>query len=229
VQVSTWCKNSWEDMTVLLGDFDDAAEFELQPADQAVLRKLLSSDDFSPMLDALDTNDARVLQRELEAQQRADFKELKDKTAAYRLHREIDEGTEFDYEGDYAERPHPKAAITYDEWLQVDKLSLAGATDLNSLATYGSTIASILNFIHQQAWLVDHLMHHQPKHSVQAGSDTNDTLLSKYPFLEKCDDYVWLVPNGKSIMLARTAAVSARTHILQSDTHTHKNPTIIPT
>lgn len=213
-------------MTALLGDFDDAAEFELQPPDQAALQKLLSSAAFSPMLDALDTNDARVAQRGLQAQQLADFKELKHKKAACGLHSEIDEGVEFDY-GDYAERPHPKAAISYENWQQVEKYAFAGDTSPNAMKTYGATVANMLNYMHNQAWLLDHLMHHhQPR---TTSCTTNDTLISKYPFLLKCDDYVWLVPNGKSIMLARTAAVSARTHILQFDTHTHTNPTIIPT
>ena len=82
-----WCENNIDDMASHLGEADDETEFQLDDADANSLRAFVMSSGFSPFLEALDPNTARVEARRKSVQSVATFKDYTRDRAARELHR----------------------------------------------------------------------------------------------------------------------------------------------
>lgn len=206
-----WCAAAFEDVALVISQFDEEDDFLLTPANQKGLQDYLTSARFAPFCEALDQDRERVEARLKKAQGVRFFKDCTrdaglEALAQWTGHLGGRGAEEFDPD-DFAHVPSPEAPIKWPLWNELACRARAhGASPSGEGPMVAQAFSSLLSYVYKLQWKVDHLLRESQKTKPSSAGEF-EALITKYPFVSQCDDHVAAVPNVPPLMLSRTAQV----------------------
>jgi hypothetical protein len=207
-QAFEWCISMLDRGAEQLDQFEDENEFKLCERDADRLCQFLLSDSFTPLLTALDTDQARVEERELRATLTRDLKERLHSMGTRQLSLWLGGDLAQYDEEDYNDTAYPMHPLPAGDWVMLQQTLMPQGEEAEDILP--RSINNLARYVHCMHYKVDRMLELlRAKHGDGSEQVRNwEELVNKFPFLAACDDHVRHTPNPPPLLLSRTSAVT---------------------